>query len=240
MQILIDPHISLDEASHTYAHASHPGLKFTSCTQFIGSFFEPFNSQAIAEKLTLTHQKYQGQSPQELIEQWQAVAALGTKVHAEIDRYLKEKTAPSEEMSRIGVEWVEQKNWSEVELLSEVILYSTELQLAGTIDLIARDKQTGRLTLYDWKTSKQIDKSSFGDKRGIRGASQNLPDCNYVHYSLQLSLYAYMLEKHYGVTVDEIHILHLNKTSKQVEQITAQRYDAELAVMLAAQASEAV
>lgn len=231
---LVDPDISLDENNHVYIHARYPALTFTSCTQFVGSFFEPFNSQLTAEKLTSSHPKYKGQSPQELVEQWQSLAAFGSLVHAEIDQYLKNETNPGEEMSRIGVDWLKQNNWEGATLFSEVILYSTELKLAGTVDLVARNSRTGRVTLYDWKTSQRIDKTPFQGKRGIRGAALLLPDCNYVHYSLQLSLYAYLLEKYYGVDVDAIYILHLDKNLKQVEKIEGCRYTSELGEMLKA------
>ena len=149
MQQLLDPQISLEEPSHTYVHANHPGLEFTSCTGLIGTFFEPFDGLAIAEKLISTHSKYQGQSPQQLIEQWQEAGRRGSRVHGEIDQYLKNRIPPTEELALIAVQWLDEQNWNGAELLSEAILYSTELKLAGTVDLISLDPTTKTLNLYD-------------------------------------------------------------------------------------------
>jgi len=232
MKNVIDPLISLDQASHTYTHKSHPKVDFTSCTRVIGSFFEPFDAPAIAKNLTENYKKYQGMSPDELIKQWQDNADYGSLVHAEIDAFVRDNIPAKEDPSKAGIEWLQQQSWPAEQVFSEVILYSTELKLAGTIDLITQDPQTGALTLYDWKTSKRIDRKAFKDERGIKGVARQLPACNYVHYSLQLSLYAHILETYYGATVDSIHILHIDKEKNSVEQIEAHRYADEVKQML--------
>ena len=44
----------------------------------------------------------------------------------------------------------------------------------------------------------------------IHNASSNIQDSKFNHYSLQLSLYRYILENYYGLTIDSHAILHLN------------------------------
>ena len=90
---------------------------------------------------------------------------------------------------------------SDIQVLSEVILYSTELKIAGTIDILALDKTTGTYEIIDWKTSKRIDTTSFGNKMGTSSVTQDVPDCNFYHYALQLSLYRYLLEEFYGISI---------------------------------------
>ena len=41
-------------------------------------------------------------------------------------------------------------------LLSEVIIYSEELKLAGTIDLMIFNKDKNHISIIDWKTNKRI------------------------------------------------------------------------------------
>jgi hypothetical protein len=55
------------------------------------------------------------------------------------------------------------------------------------------------IIIYDWKRSKKIDMTN----RYKRMASplQDLEDCNYIHYSLQLNSYKKLLEKCYDVKV---------------------------------------
>ena len=232
MHTIIDPQIHLDEATHTYHHDAHPEIGFTSCTQFIDSFFEPFDAEAIAKNLCENFPKYQGTTPQELMQQWRDNADYGSLVHGEIDAYIRHQTPATEEPSKVAIDWVKKQPWQPEQMASEVILYSPQLKLAGTIDLIVQDPPTGVFTLYDWKTSKTIDRVAYQDKRGLRSVAQDLPHCNYVTYSLQLSLYAHMLEESYGAKVDSIHILHINKEKLQVECLEAQHYAEEIKQML--------
>lgn len=72
------------------------------------------------------------------------------------------------------------------------------LHVAGTADLVV--KSGNDIDILDWKSSKEIKKKSYFNQ--IKKKSQmlkfplnNLMDCNFYHYSLQLSLYGYMLQK---------------------------------------------
>ena len=49
-----------------------------------------------------------------------------------------------------------------------MIVYSKEIAIAGTIDVLMMDKKSGDYVLIDWKTSKKIDKTSFNGKKGIK------------------------------------------------------------------------
>ena len=46
---------------------------------------------------------------------------------------------------------------------------------------------------------------------GTHPITSNLMDCNFVHYSLQLSFYRYLLEEYYGLNVNNQLIAHLDK-----------------------------
>ena len=65
------------------------------------------------------------------------------------------------------------------------------------MDCICKDKD-GNLIIFDWKRSKEI--RSDG-REPMKYPLQNLPDCNYFHYALQLNVYKYMLESEYGFNV---------------------------------------
>lgn len=72
------------------------------------------------------------------------------------------------------------------------------LHVAGTADLVV--KSGNDIDIIDWKTSKEIKKKSYfnaSKKKNVmmKAPLNNLMDSNYFHYSLQLSLYAYMLEQ---------------------------------------------
>lgn len=84
------------------------------------------------------------------------------------------------------------------ELLMSRISEDGTLRLAGQADLIIVDGFD--VFVIDYKTNKSIDKKSFFDGRLKKSAKlkyplNNIDDCNFMHYSLQLSTYAWMIQK---------------------------------------------
>jgi ATP-dependent exoDNAse (exonuclease V) beta subunit len=72
------------------------------------------------------------------------------------------------------------------------------LKIAGQIDLIV--KSGNDIYIIDHKTNKKIDQKGGFDSKTKSTAKMkyplnNLEDCNLLHYSLQLSTYAWMLQK---------------------------------------------
>ena len=102
---------------------------------------------------------------------------------------------------------------SEIEIHSEVRIYSKELKIAGTIDILAHDKRTDMYEIIDWKTGKSISTTSFNGKMGTHPITSHLMDCKFVHYSMQLSLYRYLLEEYYGLNISNQLIAHLNENT---------------------------
>ncbi|MBH10012.1 MAG: hypothetical protein CMG74_06610 [Candidatus Marinimicrobia bacterium] len=210
MNTLTNKNIILDKENHQYSLVEEPELVFTSVTTFVHNFFEKFDSEKIAKKLVSTHPKYVDRSVESLIDEWEASGRHGTKVHDEIENWVKEGAIPGEAKAVVAIDWL--KNYqkkSDIEVFSEVLIYSKELKIAGTIDLLALDKVTGIYEIIDWKTSKRINTTSFGNKTGNKFATRDVPDCNFYHYSLQLSLYRLILEEYYGFTVQNQLITHL-------------------------------
>jgi len=95
------------------------------------------------------------------------------------------------------------------------------LKLAGQADLII--KHGNEIWILDWKTNKEIKKRSFYDKnkkdvQRMKYPLNNLMDCNYVHYELQLSTYAYILQQiRPELTIKGLSIIHIDRSGKQTE-----------------------
>ena len=93
---------------------------------------------------------------------------------------------------------------------TEWAVYDWEQKIAGTIDFV--DYQNGEYIIYDWKRSdKLIAKNGLPIKNSQYGEKalppiENLDDSPYYHYALQLSLYKYILEKNYGITVSKLRL----------------------------------
>ena len=84
------------------------------------------------------------------------------------------------------------------EILISRISPDGELRIAGQADLVIVDGN--EFSVLDFKTSKEIKKNGFFDQKKKKKAKMhyplnNLDDTNYWHYTLQLSLYAWIIEK---------------------------------------------
>ena len=214
MQNFIDQKISLEEPGHRYVLEEDPNFEFKSVTGVISNYFEPFVKHDVANRLVTTSPKYMGKDPNELIANWDAARDYGTKVHNEIELFFNKDIKPEEIESFAAIEWLKkyEKN-PEIKIYPEVIVYSKELKIAGSIDILIHNQSNNYYEIIDWKTSKSIDKSSFGGKMGTHSITSHLMDCKYVHYSIQLSFYRYLLEKYYGLKIQNQLIAHLKGNS---------------------------
>ncbi len=232
MQNISDNNIILIEDIHKYQLLDEPEVEFTSCTTFAKYFFAPFDKIGIANSLTASHPKYSRMTPQELVKTWDKIAEEGTAVHNEIEQFIKNGSEPKKPKSIIATEWIKKNITDRYNLFSEVIVYSKEMGLAGSIDLLLYDKEDESYKILDWKTSKKIETSSFKNKMGHHSATANLMDCNFIHYSIQLSLYRYILEKNYGLNITGATISHI--TDEKVISYKTEYLEKEIEKMLSA------
>lgn len=116
---------------------------------------------------------------------------------------------------------------------TEWLVFDEEHKVAGSIDMVYK-KADGTLAIYDWKRIEEL-KTENRFQSGL-GPVEHLPDTNYWHYSLQLNVYRYILQKHYGYVVSELAlvVLHPNNSSWRVAKLNFM--DEEVAGMMAARA----
>ena len=210
MNKLFDTNITLERNEHKYILATNPNLEFISATTFISQFFEKFEAERIAKKLVSSSPKYMGMTVEDVLAMWKESADYGTKVHEELENHILHQDSLKEPKAVQGMNWLNKyKMKSNFEVYPEVIIYSEELRISGTIDLLLFDKNSNNYIIMDWKTSKKIDTKSYKNKRGILPESANIEDSKFNHYALQLSLYRYLLEEYYNIEVTQHLILHL-------------------------------
>ena len=201
--------ISLKKDEHIYT-LDKSDIKFTSVTSFISEFFEKFDSLKIATKLVTKVPKYAAFTVEELLDKWKGAADHGTKVPNEIEEYILNKSQPDEIKAIHGINWLEKHlDTDKHTVYTEKIIYSEELKLAGSVDLIIKNSNTNEYTIIDWKTNEKIPTSSYKNKMGTHLITSDIEDCKYSVYSLQLSLYRYILEKYYGLNITRQLIVHL-------------------------------
>lgn len=131
----------------------------------------------------------------------------GTKIHAELENsFYKKKKNIDLSKYQIGGKFECVKDYNELDLENGVypeylisrVSDDGKLRIAGQIDLLV--KKGNKIIIGDWKTNKKIELKSFFDSKTksstkMKYPLNNLDDCNYNHYCLQLSTYAWMIQK---------------------------------------------
>jgi hypothetical protein len=211
--------IRFEEKEHRYFDKN--GKELLSVSKLISNYKEKFDESG---EILARCAARDGIEPIELRKQWDKTrddAALrGTHFHNQVEYFIKTGKILDESDKDI-IEKFAKLEFSG-ELYSEVILGSSELGICGTADLIVlKDKNT--FTLHDFKTNKKLDKHGFYD-RNKRQYKMMLPpishirDGNYFAYSIQLSIYQFLMEEN-GYWADEVpEILYINPKSREIER----------------------
>ena len=165
--------ILFEEEPHRYSLRSDPSVTFSSCTEFIKQFFEPFDAVKIATNLVNNHPKYSGYTVEGLVAEWKGAADAGTRTHEDMENYIRSGDAALTAKGSEGVAWFENYRNSKPNhiFIPEQIVYSEQLGLAGMVDLLEHNPNNNSYSIIDWKTSKRIDTNSFRGKRGLHPAS---------------------------------------------------------------------
>jgi len=109
----------------------------------------------------------------------------------------------------------------------------------GSVDMLFKDPIVDNgLIIMDWKRSKEIKMSSAYGK-GTNPLTAQLDDCNYNHYSLQLTIYKQILEQYYGYTITGCYIVVLHPNQSEYLKIAARPVD-EIVLKLFDQRREVV
>jgi ATP-dependent exoDNAse (exonuclease V) beta subunit len=104
------------------------------------------------------------------------------------------------------------------ELLLSRISNDGKLRIAGQADLVIVDGND--VYILDYKTSRSIDKKAFFDTKTRKATMMkyplnNLEDSNFWHYTLQLSTYAWMIQKQYPeANIKSLVLIHYDHNGK--------------------------
>ena len=140
--------IKLEIENHEYKLINQPDYVFTSVTTFINSFFEPFDEIKVSNHLVNNVPKYFGETPESLMKQWDVARQYGTDVHLEIETWIKEGVVPKDIKSIAATKWIRgYVSRPNIDTFSEVIVYSKELGIAGTIDVLMMNKNSNEYVL---------------------------------------------------------------------------------------------
>lgn len=214
-----DKKIELDEnfkENHRYYKANGNQREILkSITQMIKSVTAEFDDNIITPaRIKKWHEqgKYTNLNTKaEILEFWREKAAksceLGTFEHLQIENFLKGKPFENtKRLSRFRDFCV--KNQKLIPYRNEWSIILEKLNLVGTIDYVVKIKDKEEYIIIDFKTNEEIKKDSFGF---FKEPLNNLGNCDFNKYSLQLSFYRYILETDYNLKIRHCYIMHLTE-----------------------------
>lgn len=197
--------VKMDPILHRYS--DQEDNTYISATQLIGIFTPEFNSLFWAKKKATER----GVKVEVILKEWEATTKqscdFGTDIHSIIENIsdiseaeLSPKLTPIKRL-------IEVFELTSNKVHHEKIVYHPEYRVAGTMDLLII--QGKEIIIYDWKTNKdeiKFESGYYKKENGIPtttfikkddrmlGPLAHLQHCKGVIYSLQISLYAYILE----------------------------------------------
>lgn len=177
---------------------------------------------------------------QDILDEWQKenqrACERGTAIHAELEKLYTKKSETNLKKFGFGGkfaintnETLERNNQTLLEVERGVFpeyLISRRsedgiFKLAGQIDLLIKDGN--EIHIYDYKTSKRLDEKSFFDSTSKKNIMMKYPltnimDCNKWHYALQLSTYAWMIQKiNPEFVIKKLMLIHYDHSGKVTE-----------------------
>ena len=147
----------------------------------------------------------------------------GTKIHADLENsfYVKKHDIDISKY-HVGGKFECRKDYNTLDLENGIypeylisrVSEDGKLRIAGQIDLLV--KKGNRIYICDYKTNKEIKTKSFFNNKTKQSVKMkfplnNLDDVNYWHYAMQLSTYAWMIQKlNPEFTIEDLIMIHFD------------------------------
>lgn len=226
-----DNKIVFQEKGHQYIVNGTKG--FTSVTTLVHNAFPKFNADKIIDGMMNSPKwpdsPYFGMTKPEIKKKWkengQDAAKMGTAMHAMFEYHYNHIHPEIIETYKDTIEYAYFHNFIQdhPELLpyrTEWNVFHEEFKWSGSIDMTFSNED-GTKSIYDWKRVKKIEKYNNFNKRCLVEGLQHIHDTNYWHYTLQLNLYKFILEKKYDMIVRDLHlvVIHPDNECRNYEVI---------------------
>jgi len=241
--------IEFDSKNHTYK-INGAASNLYSVTRLINSLKPKFDT----DKWANIKAKKDNLTPEEIKFQWSEKAllstTLGTHVHNVIESIYTNSSTLKLEKEKI-VNLLGEANYNVfksgllknlnsfkqlftrtknilIPIRNELVIGDLDVtRICGTLDFLGYNKEKQCLEIYDFKTNNNIAfQHTYKEKFFSR--LEHLDTCEYNVYSLQMSLYRYILEKYTSLDIGNCYILCLNSPNKDYELIKTTYFKAEV------------
>jgi len=204
--------IIFKEAGHTYESIEEDNIEWLSVTSLVGKFKPKFDKEGQAKKSAKNkNSKWYGMTVEQILQAWdnetERAINLGNFYHNQresdmldfktIERNGTEVPIIKPLINENGIKLAPEQKLSDG-VYPEHLVYLKSVGLCGQADVV--EIVDGYININDYKTNKEIKEKGYTNWEGITSKMfkpiNHLDDCNLNHYSLQLSIYAYIIKKH--------------------------------------------
>lgn len=200
--------IKFQAENHSYTSIVPDNRTWTSITSVVGMLHEPFDRIAKAQSCSTRKpgkypNKWYGLTPQQILDAWDGEGKRSVELgHWYHDKREQTLYTGTQELDVHAPHTDSDTKFASDQRLTdgiypEHIVYLDTAGICGQSDYVK--VQMNRLYIRDYKTSKEIKRKGFENWEGEKmmlGPVQHLGDCEFYHYAIQLSLYAYCILKH--------------------------------------------
>jgi hypothetical protein len=228
--------IYFTEAGHKYLSNDGDNIEWTSVTTLLELFTEEFDERKVASKCSTGEgktKKYIGLSVDDILDIWskenKRATDLGSRYHYKkekqlIDNPLQEREGlvyPVYPPIMSGDKKLSIPQQLTEGIYAEHMMFLKSAKICGQSDRVEIIKNY--IDVYDHKTNKKLEFEGFKNRLGVSKKMlrilKHLDDCNFIHYSLQLSIYMYMIRKHnYNLTPRHLKLEHVLFETKSVDE----------------------
>lgn len=222
-----------EEDHHYECNGKRVGI---SVTRLIEEYSNPFDQQAIAEKVALRDNK----SVSEVLEEWEYKNKFACEKGSTCHEYAQSIWSGEEYNELLfdgSIEYLTAVNkiqaqamnfWKDfkdkfIHIQDEQLVGSKEYDICSAIDHLFLDKD-GNVWLIDYKTNSVL-KGYNDDEKNRRYTKkmliplQNIKDDALHHYYLQLSIYKYLIEKYTNIKIYKTMIVYMSENIEKYELI---------------------
>lgn len=213
-----------------------------SSTTYISKFFNKFDEDGVINNILKKHEynndpeyRYYKMKPGDIKKIWETErndsSNKGTDLHEDIELFYNDE--PHYNSSTEFQYFLNFQNDHKNEFniyRTEFLIFSEMLKITGSVDALFMNSD-GTFTICDWKRTKKIDMESYKEKK-INRPFENLMDCNYIKYSLQLNLYRVILEKFYNFEIKDMYLVVCHPNNDNYLKLHVDRMENEGELLL--------
>lgn len=197
-----------------------------------------------------------GLTPDEIKADWKQnnlySTTLGTILHQYIDNYYNNKIIPYNKtdvevslgrekhiqlrttLAKLIQQFNNFYNYNKhiIPVRNEIVVGDiADTKICGTVDMLAYNDNTKEFEIYDFKTNKSFNYTKKFNET-LKPPLSHLDNCEYICYSLQLSLYKYFVEKYTDIKISKNYVIWFNAKNDDYQVIELKDLSKEVEIML--------